>query len=360
MPIYKAMRALSVLAAATILLTGAAEGQEAEALPDLIATYTALSTYCDKGTASGELAESFQRCAQRDGRFKVESRIENYSRNFSFNWSDGKVFYAYGGYYDTGSQRTSYYLERPLSHEYLVPKDEVFPLLVLQKIFAVGGTLDEIRQTYRLFSRNPELSDRQFIVLDQIEAFPQSDPSISVVRTRRLWVARRDGLIRKYEELRSNVPENLARTVVALDYVNTARSPSQEELWYTAPLAARYSLGNHPAIVTGVLAGVTFAIGCALWLSVGLRISSGVVQRVRRRLWKVYKVIVAVLLGLLILMAVVASGGSGHPPPIVYVLVAAGYSAIGLLLAACLIFSSYFTDSLAQYMRRRRKAFHER
>jgi len=345
----------TTIVAGILTLAPAAVAQETLRPPDLISAYLGLTSYCDKGTYSEKIftterSESFERCALRDGRFKDTTIVNDSWRPFSIRWSDGETLFRHDGHFDAGAQQTTWYAEEPLAHEYSAPIGEISLVLILSRFLPRDRRLtswNEVTRMLNLYSPNLTLSDSQYFILERRETHTLAGD----VTTHRLWVSRQDGLIRKVEHLHPN-----SMTVVVLDSVDTATTPSREQLSHSAPLTTRYSLtkGNRPfvAIVAQCLLAAT--IGFVVWLAIGLTTAPGFIERVRPRLWKWYKLVVALLSVCLFVLALVALPlNGGHPPAIVGVYVVAVYAAIALLVAACFIGISYLTAPLVRYIRRR-------
>ena len=346
MAVMKCRNPREILAAlvtsALLFLADACLAQEIQKPPELLAAYQRLSSYCDAGTESDE---RFERCADASGRFKESRLTDNYWKNRYITWSDGELIYSLHAIEDSGVQRTTFYGESPLAFQYAGQGQEVFLVFVLQKFFPHERSQQALIASLNSFVPQPELSNAQFIVLERREIHNYE----SLVTWHLLWVSREDGLIRKYEGTNPYLPPR----VVSLEYVDTKRILSHDDLWHGAAFLDRYSMHSHTMSFAAGLGALAFAIGCALWSVLALTSEPRLIDRIRARLWRAYKVIVAAIVVSLVALTVVSIGGGGHPPPIIIALVAGPYAAIGLVLAACLIFSSYIAEAMTRYMRKR-------
>jgi hypothetical protein len=120
------------------------------------------------------------------------------------------------------------------------------------------------------------------------------------------------------------------------------RPLAQADLWYDAPLTARFSLANNLPAFLAILFVASAVFGFLFWGLVFARSFSGATVLARRRLlWKIELIAFGVLEAIWGALAFAVRGGSGHPPAIVFVYVLAVWTAIVFGLLACFTLASY-------------------
>lgn len=338
---------ITALVAIATCLTDVCSAQEAPTSAELLATYGRLKSYCDKGIVLGQLKSEFTRCAQRDGRFKQVSRVEDVRTRIDIVWSDGEFFHQVWGFDDAGTLQTNGYTETPLQMHYLGMGDDIFLIFVLRRFFPEATTRDKLEGILRLFSPVADATDTRFYVLERLDNSPNGARDGYSIR-HRLWVSREDGLIRKYE-MSSPFPP---KYVVELNHVDTANAPSEDDLRHAAPIFARFSMSNHPRNFIVGLWLLALLTGSIVWLAPGLLKGQEFIKEYRKYAWRLYWTIVAVALVCLVALGVLSIGAGGHPPAIVGVFILGAYCAVGLIILACLVLGSYLAQPIANILRR--------
>lgn len=330
------MHRLVLLAAALVPLSSVAE--EPISIESIAAGYFSSASYCDAGKRgrrddpgrpyTEEL--SFERCARRDGRFKyVERRAHS---GVSANWSDSKRYYRY-------LEHGRRYQELSFDDPYGLYKDrsQIFPVFVFELFSAdPRDLLDTAKRARHLqsYTASSALSTPQYSVFERFEALTSSEHA----RRERIWVLNANRSIVKYEWL--NDAGVLRFAEITSREVN--RPLTDADLWYDAPLLARYSLSNNPAVFFTGLIVAAGLVGALFW---GWLLSrTAAVEKVLRKrkfLWRLQLMsfgVVAIALGGL---AALTWGDGGHPPFIVIVYGLGIWCAVAFGMTACFILASY-------------------
>ena len=220
-------------------------------------------------------------------------------------------------------------------------------LFVLRKFFPYATNRDGLSSVADSFVLNTAESDQEFLVSDRIEHHRAIDNQREYFTLHRLWVGRKDGLIRRYE-----LTNPYFRQTVLLDDVKPNADLVEDDLRYAPPFWTRFSMTSNPVPFAVILSSLAFAIGVVVWWPFAVVRGMPAMERLRSRLWKGYKVVAVVVVVCLLALALLTMGGQGHPPPIIVALVAATYAGLGLVLAACLILGSYVVPPAATVLAR--------
>lgn len=336
--------ALLVLA----LLAPAAWAQE-PSVAAILGSYVGAESYCDSGTmamrsepAHGFQATPFERCAHRDGRFKMVELPGQ--RHQQVSWSDGKVHRVHHAVIDQYREST---LRDPALFGLYEQPGSVFPVFVL-RLYAWDDSrrlVDPAERQRYIQGYRPvaALSTPEHAIHERPnEAWPRN--------SERIWVRRSDGAVTRYEGLRDGA---------VLRYVDFASrrvgAPLTEaDLSHSVNLMSKVSLRNNPAVFVALLFAAALAAGALGW---GWLLASRPREQVlhwRRRAWlwqlRALAVVAVLLLGLGLLTLI--GPDKGHPPAIVIVYLLAIWAAVGFGLLAAITLAGH----LVQPFVRRREA----
>lgn len=305
-------------------------------IESIAAGYFSTESYCDAGKRGWRddpskpftQEHTFERCASRDGRFKY---VERYGRSGAeVKWTDGKKHYRYlehgRRYQEMSSDDASLFdLYRDRSQVYPV---FIFHLLVSDPRRLVDPA--ERSRYLKSFTPNSALSTSQHTVFERFEA--------NANYGERLWVLNANKSIARHEAL--GVGGVLRYVEITSQGVN--RPLSDEDLSYDAPLFARFSMMNNPAVFISALHVAAGLAGALVWGWLFAR-SAAIedVLRKRRRLWRIVLWSLAVTVAVLAALAVLTIGGGGHPPPIIIVIALGAWCAVAFGMAACFLLASY-------------------
>ncbi len=337
-------RYLALLLALWFPLRGA--GEEAISIEAVADGYFRSHSYCDAGKrgrrdipgqqATQDLA--FERCARRDGRFKsVDS--DGFGGGET-RWTDGRMYYRYLPYYRRYQEVS---LDDPLTYDHYKNRAEIYPVFVFELFSADPRAFSdpaERARYLRSFVASPALSNAQYSV------FERFDPSAKWGE--RLWVLNVDRSIARYEYIQEGVVMRF--TEVTSRQVD--RPLTDADLWYEAPLFARYSLMNNPMVFLSGLVVASGILGAVVWAWLLARAAApDYVLSKRRLLWKLQLWVfgaIAIILGVLAAL----SGPGGHPPAIAYIYGMGVWVAVAFAMTAAFLLASYPVDVFLKVLRR--------
>ena len=350
------MRAIKSTVIIAALATSAAfppsecSAQEPPSPTDILAAYRRLNSYCDKGVELWQSRSEFSRCIARDGRFKEVSRSEESGRTrIDVVWTNGEILYRYWWFDNVEPVQTlDGYTESPLQWHYSGTRDDIFSLFVLQKFFPEATNKDLLERTLKVFSPVADATDTRFYVLERLEQRPSWGGNDAYTIRHRLLVSRDDGLIRKYETFSHGLGSNY---IVDLNYVDTAKSPSEDDLRFVAPLSARFSMGSHRAIFVAGLCLFAFLTGLIIWLVQGFIKGPGAIEVYRRGGWRLYSKIAVITLVCLMAFGILSLGAR----VILAVYFYGVYYAVGFGMVACFLLSSHLAQPMAEFLRSKRR-----
>ena len=328
---------LRLLFVAVALSSFQVAAQEPASIESIAAGYFGAASYCDAGKMGlrddpkQPFAREvlFERCARGDGRFKHVERDAH--AGASVKWSGGARFYRYLEY---GRRYQEFTLgESSIFFDYFRERSQIYPVFVFEAFSTDprdhGGAAERARYL-KSYVPSATLSTPVHSVFDR------SDTQGNVVE--RLWVLNADKSIARYERMRNG---GVVR-FVEITSRELNRPLSDVDLWYDAPLLARFSLSNNPIVFVAGLHVVAALVGALFW---GWRFARATeiydVLESRGRLWRLQLWIfggIALLLGAL---AAAVYPGGGHPPAIAYVWVMGLWCAVAFGLTACFTLASY-------------------
>ena len=325
---------LVLLILALVPLSGTAA--EPVSVESIAAGYMGADSYCDAGKRgwrddpgkpyTQELA--FERCARRDGRFKYVETDKH--SGATVNWSDAKQYYRYLEY---GRRYQELSLDDSFLYGHYRDRSQTFPVFVFGLFSADPRDLIDSAsrarylQSYKLSNA---LSTPEYSVFERFDAYEKNGE--------RLWVLNASRSIVKYEGLTGG---DVVR-FVEITSRELNRPLADADLWYDAPLSARFSLANNPMVfIVGlhIAAGIFGALVWGWLLARAPAIED--VLRKRGRLWRWVLWSFGGITIALAALAVLTAGGGGHPPAIVIVWVLGLWCAVGFGVMACFILASY-------------------
>jgi hypothetical protein len=329
------VRRLFVLVLA--LMPWVAGAQAPASLAPVADRYFGSETYCETGKwgmrdspAHGYSEVPFARCAHRDGRFKL---IEFPGQRHQFViWADAEKYYRYS---EVAGVYQEYPVDKPYINSPYGARGDAFPEFLSRRFpWRTGrsGGADPLPDL-DAFRASSALSTQRHTVY---ERFGDDQRRTS----ERVWVLSRDGSIVRWEGLQGGEVHRFVE--ITSQEIN--RKIGDGDLSHRAPLFARYSLQNNPAVFLAGLFAVVGLAGTLFWAWLVTRGASlEDIARKRRKLWRFQRWafgIAGVALAALALLALVG-GGSGHPPAIVIVFMLAIWCAGLFVLMALFTFTSY-------------------
>ena len=333
------MHRLVLIALALVPLSGV--GEEPLSIESIAAGYFSANSYCDAGKrgrrdepAHRYTEELFERCARRDGRFKyVEKRAQG---AILVNWSDSKQYYRY---LPLGRRYQELSFDDSSLFDHYRDRSQIFPVFVFELFSEEPRRLGDRAERARYlqsYAANSALSTAQYTVFERSETLTDS-ANVRIVWRERLWVLNADRSIVKFERLKD---EDVLR-FVEITSREVDRPLTDADLWYDAPLLARYSASNNlPAFIGGLIIAASL-LGALFWGWLLVRTTAmDEVLRKRRRLWQWQLISFG---GVAIVLAALAafSPGGGHPPAIVFVYALGVWCAVAFGMTAAFILASY-------------------
>ena len=352
------MHRLVLVALALVPLSGV--GEEPISIESIAAGYFSASSYCDAGKwgrrdepGQRYTEELFERCARRDGRFKYVEKREQGA--ILVNWSDSKKYYRYLPY---GRRYQELSFDDPNLFDHYRDRSQIFPVFVFELFSADPRRLTDKAERARYlqsYAANSSLSTPQYIVFERSETLTNS-ANVKIVWRERLWVLNSNRSIVKFERLKD---EDVLR-FVEITSREVDRPLTDADLWYNAPLLARYSaLNNLPVFIGGLIIAAGL-LGALFWGWLFARTSAiEEVLRKRKRLWQWHLISFGGVAILLAALAALSTGG-GHPPAIVYVYALGVWCAVAFGMTACFILVSYPLELLFRVLGTRNGTAHER
>jgi hypothetical protein len=346
------VRRFILVAVAIVPLSGM--GTEPASIWSIASGYFSSGSYCDAGKRGRRdepgqqyTEETFERCARRDGRFKyVEKRGEEIQL---VDWSDAKQYYRYQPY----GRR---YQEMPFDDSSLFDKykdrSQIYPVFVFEMFSAESHRLTretERAHYLRSFAVNDTLSTPQHTVFERSEELFNS-ANVKIVWRERLWILKANHAIVRFERLKN---DDVLR-FVEISSREIDLPLTDADLWYDAPLLARFSLSNNPAVFVAGLHVAAGLLGTIFWGWLFARADMiEVVLPKRRRLWRLLLWFFGGIAMVLAVLAAIVQGGSGHPPAIAYVWAMGIWCAVAFGMTACFLLASYPLDLLLRATRGR-------
>lgn len=328
------------------LLALPALAAEPASLESVAARYFGVDTYCETGRwgmrdgpEQGYSPISFSRCAHSDGRFKLVEHTDRPRKIYT--WAHSGRHFRYSEY---GRHYAEYSLGDPPG--FVSPygsRGETYPAF-LSRIFpwrtvSPAGTTEPAPHLDR-YRVSRELSTPRHTVYERFSDGPYR-------RAERIWVLNQDQSIVRWE----GVDNGVVLRFVEISSQEANRPLADGDLSHDAPLLARFSLQNDPAVFIAALFVAAGMAGMLFWAWM-FRRASGLEDfaRRRRRVWRAqfwtFGTIAALLAGLAVLTSI--GRDSGHPPAIVIVFVLAVWSAAGFALTAWFTLASYPVEWLCR------------
>jgi hypothetical protein len=336
MPLHR-----SILAAlALVPLSGM--GEVPISIESIAAGYFSASSYCDAGKwgmrdepGHRYTEELFERCAHRDGRFKYVEKREQGA--ITVNWSDSKQYYRY---LPLGRRYQELSFDDPYLFGHYRDRTQIFPVFVFSLFSADPlrlGDKTERARYLQSFAVNSALSTPQYTVFESSTTLANS-ANVNIVWRERLWVLNANRSIVKFEQLKN---EDVLR-FVEITSREVDRPLTGADLWYDAPLLARYSASNNLPVFIGGLIIAASLLGALFWGWLLARATAiEEVLRKRKRLWRWQLISFGGVAIVLAALAALTAGGGGHPPAIVYVYVLGVWCVVAFGMTACFILASY-------------------
>jgi hypothetical protein len=318
--------------------------QEPPPFTTVAARYLTAQSYCDSGIRRWNDApqgQRFQRCAVRDGRFKLVNHPGE--RGEETIWSDAVRYYRFFNY---NSLYQVYELNSHETYQLYVNIKENFAVFVFREFVGEPYRLvkPEERNAYLAeFRFNAELSNAERWVYDRL--LPNRPDT-----GERIWVRADLKNIARAESLQSG------KVMRSVDFGEPQfdRALTQDDLEYDLHFYHRVAPQNNKIAFMAIVATVLFLLGVAFWYWRYARATYLVdVSEARGRWWRRLIWTASVTAAVLLLLAVATWGGSGHPPAIAYVWVFSIFCALGFALVATFIIASY----PAQWIAKRRRTY---
>ncbi len=351
------MHRLVLVALVLVPLSGV--GEEPISIESIAAGYFSAISYCDAGKwgrrdepGQRYTEELFERCARRDGRFKYVEKREQGA--ILVNWSDSKQYYRYLPH---GRRYQELSFDDPFLFGHYRDRSQIFPVFVF-KLFSADprrlGDEAERARYLQSYAANSALSTPQYTVFERSETLTNS-ANVKIVWRERLWVLNANRSIVKFERLKD---EDVLH-FVEITSREVDRPLTDAELWYEAPLLARYSaLNNLPVFITGLIVAASL-LGVLFWGWLLARATATEeVLRKRKRLWRWHLISFGGVAIVLAALAALSAGGGGHPPAIVYVYVLGLWCAVAFGMTACFILASYPLELLFRVLGTRNRTGH--
>jgi hypothetical protein len=233
-----------LFAMALVPLTGM--GEEPLPIESIASGYFNAGSYCDAGKRGWRpepgqpyTEETFERCARRDGRFKYVEKLRDDVN--VVNWSDAKQYYRYLPY---GRRYLELQFDDPVLYDIYRDRSQIYPVFVFEMFSAEPRriTSETERATYlRSFAVNEARSTPQHSVLERNEELFNS-AKVRIVWRERLWLLNTDRSIVRFERLKN---DDVLR-YVEISSREVGRSLTDADLWYDAPLFARFFRVEQP------------------------------------------------------------------------------------------------------------------
>lgn len=322
-------RALTTLILALMASTSAfADDAVAERI---IATYSALESYCDTVTVKDFLLDAeLRRCYTRDGRYKRSEQLPPPASQRRLVWGDDLLSYTW---YTHAQAGTTLYMEGPARSSTTGGLPDGLTARALHPFLRFVENERDVRKILREMEIVEEGPDTMILQ----RQYKNSGSGTYAIN--RLWVRRSDGLVTRGEELHGQI--SWSATLVDAR-INAPLS--QADLSETAPFFRRffhrYNLQTRPVEFVSSMAAVAFIIGLVLSIAW---------SRPRRwgRLWIFYAkgigVMIAVLAALTVICVIPGFSG-GHPPTIFMVFILGVFAGIGGLVIAALMLAMQLID----------------
>jgi hypothetical protein len=297
----------------------------------IIATYSALESYCDTvATKDRGLVSELRRCYTRDGRYKRIEQMPAPAYQRRREWGDSLLEYAWNTRAEAG---TTHYMVRSARS----PADGLPDGLTARALQPFLHSVQNETDVSKLLHKMEVVEDGpDTMILQRQYTNPGSGSSV----INRLWVRHSDGLVTQGDESWNG------RIIWSASLIEArVNSPlSQADLTETAPFFRRffhhYNLQTRPVEVVSGLAAIAFAIG--LVLSIAWR-----QPRKWGRVWLYYVQLIGIAIVLLAALAVISvlpGMRGGHPPAIYMLLILAAFAGIAALVIAALLLGMQFVD----------------